>query len=135
MKRFSIKYQILLIAMIPVFLIDVFFTYVHVNSSIRQAEQLLQSKGEIIARQIAGASEFNLFSGSYSQIQYLLDQSINTNDIIFAAVYDALSGGATREFAWDEAEIERAEQFDPITSVLIVDMHEVLGHASRSAST
>ena len=89
MKRFSIKYQILLIAMIPVFLIDVFFTYVHVNSSIRQAEQLLQSKGEIIARQIAGASEFNLFSGSYSQIQYLLDQSINTNDIIFAAVYDA----------------------------------------------
>jgi dipeptidyl-peptidase-3 len=47
-----------------------------------------------------------------------------------SAAYDALSGGATREFAWDEAEIERSEEFDSIVSVLAVDMHEVLGHAS-----
>lgn len=88
MKNFSIKYQILLIAMVPVFLIDVFLTLIHINSSVQQAERLLQSKGEIIAKQIAGAAEFNLFSGSHDQIQRLLDQSINTNDIIFSAVYN-----------------------------------------------
>ncbi|MCK4707709.1 MAG: HAMP domain-containing protein, partial [Gammaproteobacteria bacterium] len=87
--RFKIKYQILLIAMIPVFLIDVFFTYFHINSSIKQAEQLLKSKGEIIAQQISGASEFSLQSGNYGQVDHLLKQSIDTNEIIFIAVYDA----------------------------------------------
>ncbi|MCP4390632.1 MAG: hypothetical protein GY802_20220, partial [Gammaproteobacteria bacterium] len=59
MKRLGIKYQILLITLIPVFLIDLFFTYTHIDNSIEQANELLQSKGQIIARQIAGASEFN----------------------------------------------------------------------------
>ncbi|MBC8210703.1 MAG: response regulator [Gammaproteobacteria bacterium] len=86
--RFRIKHQILLIAMIPVLLIDAFFTYVLIKSNIDQAEQLLQSKGEIIAQQIASASEFGLLTGSYEQIRRLLEQSINTNNIIFIAVYN-----------------------------------------------
>ena len=88
MRRLGIKYQILLITLIPVFLIDLFFTYTHIDNSIEQANELLQSKGQIIARQIAGASEFNLFTGNDSQIQYLLDQSVGSNDIVQAAVYD-----------------------------------------------
>ena len=44
--------------------------------------------------------------------------------------YDRVSGGATREFAWDEAEVERYEQFNARTSILTTDMHEVIGHAS-----
>ena len=88
MKRLGIKFQIILIALVPVFFIDVFFTYIQINSNIEQANQLLQSKGQIIARQIAGASEFNLYSGHDSQIKYLLDQSIDTNDIVLASIYD-----------------------------------------------
>ena len=88
MNRLGIKYQILLITFIPAFLIDVFFTYSHINTSIDQAQELLQSKGRIISKQIAGASEFNLFSGNNQQIQYVLDQTIDTNDIVFAAIYD-----------------------------------------------
>ena len=88
MRRLGIKYQILMITLIPVFLIDLFFTYTHIDSSINQANELLQSKGQIIARQIAGASEFNLFTGNDSQIQYLLDQSVGNNDIVHASVYD-----------------------------------------------
>jgi two-component system sensor histidine kinase BarA len=88
MKQFSIKWQILLIAMTPVFFIDTFLTYVHISSSIDQAEQTILSKGELIAKQLAGASEFNLYSGNYAQIQNLLNQSVNTNDIIFSAVYN-----------------------------------------------
>lgn len=70
-------------------MIAVILTYIHVNNSITQAEKILQSKGEIIAKQIAGASEFDLFSGNYDHIQYLLNRSINTNDIVFTAVYDS----------------------------------------------
>lgn len=88
MKRLGIKYQILLITLIPVFLIDLFFTYTHIDDSIEQANELLQTKGQIIARQIAGASEFNLFTGNDSQIQYQLDQTVGSNDIVQAAVYD-----------------------------------------------
>ncbi|MBT6457708.1 MAG: response regulator [Gammaproteobacteria bacterium] len=86
--RFRIKYQILLIAMIPVLLIDILFTYINIVSSINQAEQLLKSKGEIIAQQISDASEYSLLSGRFEQIHHLLDQSINTNNILFLAVYD-----------------------------------------------
>jgi len=88
MKKLGIKYQILIITLIPVFLIDLFFTYTHIESSIEEASKLLQSKGQIIARQIAGASEFNLFTGNDSQIEYLLQQSVDTNNIVLASVYD-----------------------------------------------
>lgn len=70
-------------------MIAVILTYIHVDNSISQAEKILQSKGEIIAKQIAGASEFDLFSGNFEHIQYLLNRSINTNDIVFTAVYDS----------------------------------------------
>ena len=88
MKRLGIKYQLLLITLIPVFLIDLFFTYIHFDSSIEQAEELLQSKGQIIAKQLAGASEFDLISGHDQQIQYMLDQTIDTNAIMLASVLD-----------------------------------------------
>ena len=88
MNRLGIKYQILLITFIPAFLIDVYFTYSHITSSFTQEQELLQHKGRIISRQIAGASEFNLFSGNDQQIQYILDQTVDTDDIILASVYN-----------------------------------------------
>ena len=88
MKKLGIKYQILMITLIPVFLIDLFFTYTHIDSSIEDANKLLQSKGQIMARQIAGASEFNLLTGNDNQIEYLLQQSVDTNNIVLASVYD-----------------------------------------------
>ena len=88
MKKLGIKYQILLITLLPVFLIDLFFTWSHIDNSIEQANELLHSKSRITARQIAGASEFNLFTGNDSQIQYLLDQTAGNNEIVLASVYN-----------------------------------------------
>jgi two-component system sensor histidine kinase BarA len=87
-RNLGIKYQILLVTLIPVLLIDTFFTWSHITRSIDQANELLHSKGLVIARQIAGASEFNLFSGNDGQIQYLLEQSVGSDDIVLASVYD-----------------------------------------------
>ncbi len=89
MRHHSIKLQILMVMMIPVFMTAAILSYIHVNNSITQAEKILQSKGEIIAKQIAGATEFDLFSGNFDHIQHLLNRSINTNDIVFASVYDS----------------------------------------------
>ena len=88
MKNLGIKHQILLLTLIPVFLVDLFFTYTHITGNLEREEELLRSKSEIIARQIAGASEYNLFSGNQAQIRYLLEQTVGSDDIVMAAVYD-----------------------------------------------
>jgi dipeptidyl-peptidase-3 len=38
--------------------------------------------------------------------------------------------GARAEFCWDEAELARAERWQSLTSDLLTNMHEVIGHAS-----
>ena len=55
-------------------------------------------------------------------------KSVQLANII--AAYDVVSGGAVAEFAWDDAERERNDEYSGIVSVLTTDMHEVIGHAS-----
>ena len=55
-------------------------------------------------------------------------KSVSLANIV--AAYDAVRGGTEREFAWDAAEIERAERYGELVDALHVDMHEVIGHAS-----
>ncbi len=69
MKRLGIKYQILLITLIPVFMIDLFFVYTRFDDSIEQENELIQNDGRNIARQIATDSEIHLISGKDQQIQ------------------------------------------------------------------
>ncbi len=119
MKRLGIKYQILLITLIPVFLADLFFTYQHINGSIEQANQQLQSRGQIIARQIAGASEFNLFTGNDSQIQYLLAQTVGSNNIVLASIFDRQGNLVTKSVSPDFQQSDIADyyySYQPILS-------------------
>ncbi|MFS8609666.1 MAG: dipeptidyl peptidase 3, partial [Gammaproteobacteria bacterium] len=55
-------------------------------------------------------------------------KSITLANIVHA--YDAVRGGAAQEFAHDAEEIERYEAYGVLTSDLLTDMHEVIGHAS-----
>lgn len=87
MKHLGIKYQILLITLIPIFMIDLFFTYTRFNDDIKQANELLQSDGRNIARKIADASK-NLNAGQAQQIQSMLDQKIDNDAVIFVSVYN-----------------------------------------------
>ncbi len=88
MRGLGIRFQILLITLIPVFLIDVLFTYSNIDSNIERAGEQLQSKGRIIAQQIAGTSEFHLRGGNDAQIRRLLKQSIDHDEIVRATVFD-----------------------------------------------
>lgn len=87
-KGLGLKYQLLLITLLPVVLIDIFFTVTHITHSIDQENEMLRDKGRIMARQIAGAAEFNLYTGNHGQLQNLLDQVVGSDDIIQASVYD-----------------------------------------------
>ncbi len=60
-------------------------------------------------------------------------KSVSLENIVQA--YDAVRGGADREFAWDEAEIERATRYGPLAAALHTEMHEVIGHASGQLET
>ena len=88
MKRLGIKYQILLVTLIPVFLIDLFFVYTRFDDSIEQENELIQSDGWNIARQIAVDSKNHLISGKDRQIQTRLDRAIEADPVIYASVYD-----------------------------------------------
>ena len=88
MKRLGIKYQILLVTLIPVFLIDLFFVYTRFDDSIEQENELIQSDGWNIARQIAADSEIHLISGKDQQIRTRLDRAIDADPVIYASVYD-----------------------------------------------
>ena len=55
-------------------------------------------------------------------------KSVSLANIV--AAYDTVRGGADREFAWDAAEVERAERHGQLAATLHTDLHEVIGHAS-----
>ena len=55
-------------------------------------------------------------------------KSVSLGNII--AAYDAVRGGADREFAWDAEDAERGARYAALASELNTDMHEVIGHAS-----
>lgn len=46
------------------------------------------------------------------------------------AAYNAVRGGADREFSWSAEEIARTERYGELASTLHIDMHEVIGHGS-----
>ncbi len=55
-------------------------------------------------------------------------KSVSLSNIV--NTYDNVKGGSLTEFAWDEAEVKRGEEFGPLASHLHTDLHEVIGHAS-----
>ena len=55
-------------------------------------------------------------------------KSVSLGNIV--AAYNAVRGGADKEFAWDAADVERGERYGELAETLHTDMHEVIGHAS-----
>jgi dipeptidyl-peptidase III len=55
-------------------------------------------------------------------------KSVSLSNI--TAAYNSSEGGALAEFAWSEAEIQRAIAWGDLSGHLQTDMHEVIGHAS-----
>ena len=102
MKKIGVKYQILLIALVPALLVNTFLTYSHFRNNVDHAYDLLQSNNRIFAQQLASASELNMLSGHYEPIQHLLNKTIDTNAIILASAYNengkAIATSVSKEY-------------------------------------
>ena len=55
-------------------------------------------------------------------------KSVSLANVI--AAYNAVRGGADREFCYSAAEVERAERYGELAAALHIDLHEVVGHGS-----
>jgi dipeptidyl-peptidase-3 len=55
-------------------------------------------------------------------------KSVSLGNVV--AAYNAVRGGADREFSYSVEEIERNERYGELAAALNVDLHEVIGHGS-----
>lgn len=71
MKNWSIKYRILFLAMFPVVVISTLLSILIMIGGITEMDGALRSRGMLIARQLAPASEYGAFSGNREILQAL----------------------------------------------------------------
>ena len=119
--RLALRHQILLITLLPVLVIDIFFTFRHYTSEAAQANAQLASKAEIISRHLASASEIYLFSGNVEQINRLLEQSISDPEVTLIKIHDrdGMLVAEARSEIFDGSEV--AEYYYKRTPVSIQD--------------
>ncbi|MBU1977956.1 MAG: HAMP domain-containing protein, partial [Gammaproteobacteria bacterium] len=71
MKNWGIKYRVLFLAMFPVVVISALLSILVVIGGITEMDGALKSRGMLIARQLAPASEYGAFSGNREILQAL----------------------------------------------------------------
>jgi len=57
-------------------------------------------------------------------------KSVSLGNIVYAYDEVASKGSAIQEFAWNQAEMDRARKYGALAGALHTDLHEVIGHAS-----
>lgn len=71
MKKWSIRSRILLLAMAPVVVISTLLTILVIAGGVIEMDAALKTRGMSIARQLAPASEYGIFSGNREMLQAL----------------------------------------------------------------
>ena len=88
MNRWGIKGKVLFLALAPAALIAAVLAFHFVNSRIDDLEQSLRDRGLAIARQLAPASEYGVFSGNHQILQRLTDAALKEADVNWVVVTD-----------------------------------------------
>lgn len=81
MKHWGIKKRVLFLALMPAAGIALLLAVYFVSSGIHSLEQSLHERGLAIARQLAPASEFGVFSGNRDILQRLADSAMQEADV------------------------------------------------------
>lgn len=89
MKHWGIQGKVLFLALAPAALIAVVLAMHFVNSRIADLEQSLRDRGLSIARQLAPASEYGVFSGNREILRRLTDAARQEADVNWVAVTDS----------------------------------------------
>lgn len=86
MRRWGIKKRVLFLALMPAAGIALLLAVYFVSSGIHSLEQSLRERGLAIARQLAPASEFGVFSGNREILQSLVDSAMREADVTAATI-------------------------------------------------
>ena len=81
MKHWSIKYRILFLAMFPVAVVTTLLNILVMIAVITEMEDTLKSRGMLIARQLAPASEYGAYSGNREILQALVHSVMKEEDV------------------------------------------------------
>lgn len=81
MKHWDIKKRVLFLALMPAAVIALVLAVHFVTSGIQSLEDSLRERGLAIARQLAPASEFGIFSGNREILQLLADSAMKEADV------------------------------------------------------
>ncbi len=85
----SLRARIRLLAVLPVIVITVLLVAYFLLERFAALEQELDSRGQIMARQLAPASEYGVISGNPEVLSGLLEQLLREDDVLAASVFDA----------------------------------------------
>jgi two-component system sensor histidine kinase BarA len=121
MKHWRLTHRILLLALAPLWLITLSLTVVVVVVGVSEIDGALQSRGTIVVRQLAAASEYGAFSGNRDVLQRLTQAVLREDDAQAVAIHDAqrqvlASSGRPGAFslqaatAVEQAQVVRQEQ-------------------------
>ncbi|BAN35886.1 integral membrane sensor hybrid histidine kinase [Sulfuricella denitrificans skB26] len=117
MKNWNIKYRILFLAMFPVVVISALLSILVVIGGIAEMDSTLKSRGMLIARQLAPASEYGAFSGNREILQALSQALMKEEDVNAIIITDdrdkilAVSGHPSH-FDYKSAGLVGVGQFD-----------------------
>ncbi len=89
MTGWSLKWRVLLLALIPPILISLLLTFYFTKVRIGEVQQSLRDRGHALVRQLAPASEYALFTRNREILQELADTVKREADVSLVTVSDA----------------------------------------------
>lgn len=89
MKRHSIHWKLIVVALAPAALIAALLSAYFVYTRIAESEASLNDRGLAIARQLAPAAEYGVFSGNREILQRLTEAALREHDVQWVAISDA----------------------------------------------
>lgn len=125
MKHWGIKYRILFLAMFPVVAIATLLITLVMVGGVAEMDGALKSRGMLIARQLAPASEYGAFSGNREILQALAQAVMKEEDVNAIIITDdrdnilAVSGRPS-QFDLKAVNLADVEQVDSISKHYLV---------------
>lgn len=88
MKLLDIRSRMLLAALLPLMLVSALLAIVFLLARFDDMQESYQQRNRSVARQIAMASEYGLFSANFVQLQALAAGALNENDVRWVSILD-----------------------------------------------
>ncbi|HUY02334.1 MAG TPA: ATP-binding protein [Rhodocyclaceae bacterium] len=125
MKPLGIRSRILLAALLPVALLAAVLSGVFIVDRVNDLDVTHRQRAEALARQVASASEYGLFSGNREALQNLVRTAIREADVRSATIFDAEGRVLARAGNAGYGKLgslsgTRSETADPATHVLLL---------------